>query len=271
MSKNKEPENNEISVGAKGLTLRGGVADDLRRPIKRAAGTADSVLRLIDNVVGLPTDFISKHLERFREKYNQEVEKIPLENRQQPPLRTGCSVLRHVAYSVEEPEIQEMFACLLATASDKERSSKAHPGFASVINDLTPEEANLLLIFSKYKSPIQMLISEIHVLGEEAGINDPEEVNRGISNLLRLGLVEWVFTAKQSPQEALNSIVGETWYHSPRSQEEVNKITIQAVNDLQNMKNAVVDALQQQDVLRELWLSSFGRQFIEACVVDDGK
>lgn len=271
MSENTETGDNEISVGTEGLTLRGGVADDLRVPIKRAAGTADSILRLIDNVVGLPTDFISKHLERFRDKYNQEVEKIPLEQRQQPALRTGCSVLRHVAYSVEEPEIQEMFACLLASASDKERSAKAHPGFASVINDLTPEEAGLLLTFSKYKSPIQMLVSEIKALGEGAGINDPEQVNKGMSNLLRLGLVEWVITAKQSPQESLNSILGETWYHSPRSQDELNRMTIQAVNDLQNMKNSVIDALQQQDVLRELWLSSFGRQFIEVCVSDNSR
>ncbi|EGR2186216.1 hypothetical protein ACEV74_23750 [Vibrio parahaemolyticus] len=67
----------EITINSDGITLKGEVVNDVRPPIQRVSKTADSILRLIDNVVGLPADFISSYLEPFREQYREGYKKSP--------------------------------------------------------------------------------------------------------------------------------------------------------------------------------------------------
>ena len=62
---NKGSSDKEITINTGGVTLKGDVVDDVRKPIKRLASTTDSILRLFDNVVGLPVDYLSTRLEPF--------------------------------------------------------------------------------------------------------------------------------------------------------------------------------------------------------------
>ena len=100
----------EISVTSDGVVLKGDVVDAVSTPISTICKTADNILQLVDNVVGLPTDFLNFHLKTFRESYKEGYEKIPKQRRIEPTLRLGCNVLRNVAYAAEEPEIQKLFA-----------------------------------------------------------------------------------------------------------------------------------------------------------------
>ncbi|MBE4129559.1 hypothetical protein HJ105_22600 [Vibrio parahaemolyticus] len=77
----------EITINSDGITLKGEVVNDVRPPIQRVSKTADSILRLIDNVVGLPADFISSYLEPFREQYREGYKNIPKKRRIEPSLR----------------------------------------------------------------------------------------------------------------------------------------------------------------------------------------
>lgn len=260
------PKNqDELSIGPNGLTIRGAPLEDVRAPLKRAAKTADSILRLLDNVVGLPADYISTQLEKFRERYREELEKIPEQDRQQPSLRTGCSVLRHVAYAADEPEIQIMFAKLLATASDKNQSSTAHPGFASVINDMKPVEAKLLLAVKDHGKTIKTS-SDLARVASSIDIGELETANNAISNLVRLGLLEWFISEKPIEQDSLDKIIGRRLWSTPRNQDQLNRLLADAVNDLQQMKNSIVSVFRKQSLSRELRISSFGKQFIGACI-----
>lgn len=49
-----------------------------------------------------------------------------------------------LGFSVEEPELREMYLNLLATASDKRVEAAAHPSFAEVIRQLSADEASTL-------------------------------------------------------------------------------------------------------------------------------
>jgi hypothetical protein len=265
MSEDKS-SNTEISVTQKGVVLRGAAADDMRPPLQRLAKTADTVLRLIDNVVGLPADYLSLRLETFREKYREQLEKIPPERRQEPPLRVGCAVLRHVAYAAEEPDIQELFARLLATASDVEKASTAHPGFASVINDLQPEEAKLLLLLHKLRSPVRMGPFGEKILDAVLNGETVPNLDGGLSNLLRLGLVEWHVTNRLPSQRSLQNIAKTPSYSTPQSITDVDRLLNNALQDVQNVKASVIAAFRDIDSQRYLRVTVFGKQFLEACM-----
>lgn len=267
----KQPDkdkSSEVSVGPSGLTVRGPAAEDLRAPLRRIAKTADSVLRLLDNVVGLPADYLSLRLEQFRDTYAKELDKVPEEARQQPSLRLGCSVLRHVAFAAEEPELQEMFARLLATASNSEHSSLAHPGFATVINDLTPQEARLLVAIRNLRRPLLPTQRDKEALVSEAGL-DSGDLDRSLSNLLRLGLIDWEVSTTQPSRNSLEQIVGQQYYGRVYSQREAWEMVERAINDIQNMKNSVIRAFQEQKTSQRLRVTDFGRQFLTACMPQD--
>ncbi|ELA8172822.1 Abi-alpha family protein [Vibrio alginolyticus] len=238
----------EITIDTNGITLKGKIANDVRPPVKRVAKTADSILRLIDNVVGLPADFISSHLEPFREQYREGYQKIPIKRRIEPTLRIGSSVLKNVAYAAEEPEIQKLFAKLLVSASDTDYADKVHPGYASIVNELTTIDAKVLISFvSRY---------------QRRSLTDQEQPyeSQSISNLMRLGLVGWV-EREYTPSE-LDNFVGRRSYSAPRRLEDTPRVVTDLINDIQDLKTSIVrDNVFSKDrqVLR---LTEFGYNFI---------
>ncbi len=261
----RDDSSKEITINSSGVTLKGDVVDDVRQPIKRLAKTTDSILRLFDNVVGLPADYLSTQLEPFREKYREQTKNISAENFQEPSFRIGCSVLRHVAYSSDEPELQEIFAKLLATASDKSKSKLVHPSFASVINDLTPDEARVLLVIGERRRSFNMLTADFVAIARSADISD-ESFVICISNLLRLGLIERDIKQRPIPKEKLDRIGMSARFYNPRDLEHFFNETERAINDLKQMNGSLMKVIQEQRLDMGLQISMYGRQFLEACI-----
>ena len=243
----------EISINKDGLTLKGDVVSDVRPPIKRAAKMADTVLRLLDNVVGLPADFISHHLETFRSKYSENLHAIPEENRCEPNFRLGCAVLKNVAYSAEEPEIQTLFANLLASSSDKNLSSQVHPGFASVINEMTTLDSKLLLDF---------YIDFKGLLNKKPDFTAEEQRNmaQAKSNLVRLGLL--AFIDREYNQHEINKFIGNKVFDAPRNANDTNRVLIDLINDHQKLKEAIAKDRIASTKRHRLEITRFGKDFM---------
>lgn len=247
-----DPEQ-EISVSSEGVTLKGDVVRDVSPVVRRVAETADRVLRLFDNLVGLPLDFVSNNLERFRTKYIERFEEIPLERRCEPPMRIGCAVLTKAAYSADEPDIQELFANLLASASDTQKVGLVHPSFATVIGEMLSLEAQLLLEFSR--GPRRINLNAIR------GTFEKHDVNRAVSNLVRLGLLDW--QDKTYSKDELQKFVGRASYPSVRP-EQVGTLIVPLVQDVQALKKQLIEDLQGQHLRRHLVVTAYGRNFVAA-------
>jgi predicted transcriptional regulator len=244
----------EISVTGEGVVLKGEIVNDLRPVVRRGVKTADSVLRLIDNVVATPLDYLSNNIEKFRAKFQERFEEIPLERRVEPSMRIGTSVVKNVAYSADEPDIQELFANLLASASDASKADLVHPGFATVISELLPFEANLLMELSKM--PRQVDLARIKV-----DFDDKEAVNRAISNLVRLGLLDWRDGGYD--RQELQKLIGQQNYKTIDPERLVDTV-LPLVNDVQKLKNQLIQQLQGQSHKRSLEVTAFGRNFVAA-------
>ncbi|MUK61500.1 DUF4393 domain-containing protein [Aliivibrio fischeri] len=243
--------NDEISIGSEGIRLKGEIVEDLRKPMRRAASTADSILRLFDNVIGLPVDAISSFLEPFREQYKEGYKKIPHNRRIEPSFRIGCSILKNVAYSAEEPEIQRLFAQLLISSSDSDLADKVHPGYASVINELTTLDAKVLKGFiSKNENTY--------------AIDEAAYVQRSLSNLLRLGLLTW--KQRDHNQKELERFVGKRHYSAPKRIEDTNRVVVDLINDVQKLKNNIIQDNVAFNKRQELSLTSFGQDFLSVAL-----
>ncbi len=81
----------------------------------------------------------------FHEDMAKKVADIPEEHLTTPSPSVAIPTMQGLSYSVEEPNLKEMYLNLLATATDDRVADVAHPSFAQVIMQLSPREAPLLL------------------------------------------------------------------------------------------------------------------------------
>lgn len=70
---------------------------------------------------------------------------IPEERLSTPSPSVAIPAMQGLAYSVDAPDLKDMYLSLLATATDERVKDDAHPSFAEIIKQLSPPEANLLL------------------------------------------------------------------------------------------------------------------------------
>jgi hypothetical protein len=163
---------------------------NIRPPQDEGWGPPSAAVLLYAKIVGLPAGYIEAYLGDFTDMYAEEMERIPQASRRPPDFRTGCEVMRHVAFAVEEPHLQRSFACLLATASDVRNGDKAHPSFASILTGLTPVETGMLLALNASFPRFQPSGTEIERLRAHLRAGSADCITAGLSNLQRLGLLE---------------------------------------------------------------------------------
>ncbi|CAI2296353.1 DUF4393 domain-containing protein [Vibrio parahaemolyticus] len=238
----------EISITKDGVVLKGEIVDAVSAPLSTVCKTADTILQVVDNVVGLPADYLNHHLKSFRKAYAEGYEKIPRKQRIEPSLRLGCNILKNVAYSAEEPELQKLFAQLLLSASDIEYASSVHPSYASVISEMTSLEANVLSVHFGRAS------TELAITSEQA--------EKAYSNLIRLGLI--TFRDRAYSEKELVQFVGKRHYSVPSRQEDFRKLVVDVINDLQKLKNSVIEDKRRstKPSRKELVLTKFGLDFV---------
>lgn len=73
-----------------------------------------------------------------------ELQKIKPENQIEPKLCIAGPAMDAAKYFVEEPDLRNMFAKLIASASDISKVTSVHPAFVEIIKQLTPFEAKIL-------------------------------------------------------------------------------------------------------------------------------
>lgn len=144
--------------------------------------------------------------EEFAREMAEKTAHIPEERLVTPLPSVALPAMQGLSYSLEEPDLKDMYLNLLATATDGSMSEDAHPSFAEIIKQLSAAEARLLLgVLQSAVLPIARLRrkaiegpGETDVLSHLLDTHDPasqlpSEVKSlpvWIDNWVRLGLVE---------------------------------------------------------------------------------
>ena len=253
---------NEISVTTEGVSIKGDVVDDLRPPIRRVARIADSVGRLLEVSIRLPADYLSHNLERVYVKYQERLQEIPLERRQEAPMRLGYAVVKHASESADEPDLQEMFANLLASASDSSKAAKAHPAFATVIGEMRALDAKVLIAIderSDYRRGLE--IESLRFDNVESG-----EVHVAVSNLVRLHLIDW--QPRVYSEHEIRKLAGANDISVFRARD-LNRLIENITDDVRKLKTDVIAQVQRQQHRRVLVMTEFGRNFVATAFASD--
>ncbi|EOW9373253.1 TPA: DUF4393 domain-containing protein [Vibrio cholerae] len=124
---------------------------DLAKPSVVKVGEALETVFGLGNTALLPLTLLNevsrmrfqKNLERYRVK----MENCPSDDVQPVPPEVGVPIVEKLMY-VSDDTLVDMYAKLLASASNKKLCNVAHPSFVNIINNLSPEEAKLLIDLS---------------------------------------------------------------------------------------------------------------------------
>lgn len=85
-----------------------------------------------------------KSYQDFVEKINSKTDDIPIENRDASKLGLALKAMEDARYQLEEEEMREYFANLLAGLVDNRINQNASPRFSTILSELTTDEANML-------------------------------------------------------------------------------------------------------------------------------
>ena len=160
------------------------------------------VYRVVAKLFGSSQDYFEH---QFAIDMAEKTADIPEENITAPKPSVAIPAMQGLAYSLDEPDLKEMYLNLLTIATDDRRSEKAHPSFAEIIKQISAAEADLLSLFlpSSGRAIVQLTrttAGEIggvtlrnHVIQLLNSNREPVEEPRTamwIDNWQRLGLVD---------------------------------------------------------------------------------
>ena len=136
---------------------------------------------------------------------SKKFENIPAERIVTPKAIIVGPLLESLRYAGNEEHLREMFINLLATSMDKKHIQNAHPAFVEIIKQLCPSEAALikhiatnypLYQFCSVHSdndgyyPFEILKDEFVSLVSKSNIQNPELALTYLDNFIRLKLIE---------------------------------------------------------------------------------
>lgn len=141
----------------------------------------------------------------FAREMAEKTAHIPEERLTTPAASVAVPAMQGLSYSLDEPDLKEMYLNLLATATDASVSEQAHPSFSEIIKQLSAAEARLLLnVLDVGLLPIVRLRRKppegpgaVDALSHLLDIRDAAQAPREqpslpvwIDNWIRLGLIE---------------------------------------------------------------------------------
>lgn len=209
-----------------------------------------------------------EQLEQFvKQRVGAKLKDTPLEAIQTPKANVAAPAFDAVRMAGDDPDLQEMYANLIATAMDRRVALRVFPSFVEILKQLTSDEAKILRLIGS-QNPVSLPIvhlrlQHLHVqhgrtvvnnlshVGFDAGCEYPRLVTSYIDNLIRLGLL--------NPFSEHRAYAGQGIYDRLESDPELLK--------LKSEFEQADPEYEGRFVRSGLEVTSLGSDFIRACVV----
>ena len=126
-----------------------------------------ALMKPLSGVMGISREYFESD---FSKDFGEKLVDVPEENLQTPKASIAGPAMEGLGYSLEEPELKNMYLELLARAADDRVSTTAHPSFVQTIRQLTAEEAAYLPILLKSPThPTAIVQYRAQFIPEDAG------------------------------------------------------------------------------------------------------
>lgn len=125
------------------------IYDDLASPATKEIGSAVRNAVKASRFLLAPIDYLAAQHDRWESFLKRVSDQVPEERLIDAHPQIAGKAIEGLKYLEQESILAELFINLLARAIDKDRVSEAHPAFASIISQISPDEAFILFTLSK--------------------------------------------------------------------------------------------------------------------------
>ncbi|MFP3357602.1 DUF4393 domain-containing protein [Planococcus sp. SIMBA_143] len=179
------------------------------------------------------------NVSQYKESISKKIDAIPEENLQEPPMSIVGPALEASKYYIEEEELREMFANVIASSMDNRKSDNVHHSFVEIIKQLSPRDARNIeflkdiryfpivnyTLNEKDSSGVRMIKELVFTTDLEKG-NIEEADSASISNLARLGLISISFIQTIAKEEAYTIFELNTYANNLRRDFEIQNKSV---------------------------------------------
>lgn len=186
---------NWLSVIAQYPELLKEIYGDLAKPGVQQVGKALGTIIGLGNTLLIPLAMKNEKakiaLENNLNRYREKLANVPDDQICEVVPEIGVPIVEKLLYVTNE-ELSEMYTELLAKASQSQQANTAHPSFANMLSNMSPDEAILLKLIRNMQSGIPY----IEVRLQEKGKNQWATLNEmmpGVPHLDQLHIPAYVY------------------------------------------------------------------------------
>lgn len=244
--------------------------DGLQPAIKETGGAIGTMIGFFNNVVLYPLRKLNIKFQQKAKAFEREMEekynKIPENNRVEPPINVVGPALESLKYNIDEEHIKNMFKNILVNSMDNRVSRFAHPKFIKIIEQMNNADAVLfsviyqkLGLYSFICSPKIVFNNSQNVFTETpqyfTNINSQLDLfseSIALNNLTNLGLVEMSFVEFASDKQVYENMIN----------------TDKAVNLLEEYNHLIPTKDAKYEITKKgiVRLTDVGRSFAKVCL-----
>lgn len=243
------------------------IGDNVVSPVSKLIGTLPATL----NALLLPLNqWIASRqykLEETKKLLASKLEKVVPEDLVSPEAYIAVPALQYISYCMDNEELRDMYANLLASSMNKVVRNGVHPSFVEIIKQLSPDEAKIMryiaqqegfpLLGVRYENPNTSdgfdILKHFSDIGYKINCEYPQDFPKYLDNLVRLGLVEL---------EPERSLTFKKFYIPLKEHPDFQKLLVIP----ENYKK--VGYVQPKEILHFGIITNFGRHFCRICITD---
>lgn len=201
--------------------IAGKVYDDAASPAVRELGAMATDLLKTMRLFTAPFQLAALAQDRFSGWLDEARSRVPEDKQVEAPPTVAGPALRAMLFMESDNPMADLFVSLLSKAINKDYQAQVHPGFVTVLEQLSPDEALLLTKLQKHG---MLGVQLVHVLEEKRfrlesettfpkeEFGDPNSVYMYFEHLAALGLVQLREDVKIIPPEDRPEWKNYRWY-----------------------------------------------------------
>lgn len=259
----KNSTTREIAIG-----LAKDVYNDAGKAIVKPTGELVGILpRVIKAALAPVEKWVLQreyNIEETKKLLEEKLKSVPAENIQPPDAHIAVPTIQYISYCMDNAELRNMYANLLAKSMNVVVRDGVHPGFVEIIKQLSPDEAKILRYLSENPTiPTIILrrenkrgegvdiIKNFSNIGELSGCERPFSISLYFNNLVRLGLID--------DFQGEKFLVDNNLYKPLKT----HKYILEKKEEAIRTKKKTQEIVFQESVIQ---LTEYGKHFCDICI-----
>jgi len=248
--------------------------NDIAHPALSAAGNVLAIIPQVIERALLPVrQWVAEGQYKFKETQKlleQKLQNTPPEQIVSPEPYVAVPALQAISYSMDNEEIRNMYANLLASSMSEKVKNDVHPAFVEIIKQLSPDEARILkFLFNGVGNEpiIHLRLVDKNTHGGVAVIRNFTQLFRKVENLEQKDYNKVAILLDNLSRQKLIEIHEGSYLTDSKRYEPLEQDGI-----VLSFKNQKISDNQKWNIEKTyLDLTYLGKSFCQICIADEIK